>query len=410
MKSIVIIVSTLIVLVASIILIRTFIIPHIGVHEPKEAIISMEERLEQLNTIPYLSTAPVDSTTINLEGVVHYDNISAYPGLQVYIYDQNPGAKLLDMDGKIIHEFIDKRNKPSPWQLLERTSDNHFIVLSLLRSLMKIDWHSNIIWETGLSFHHDLDVYENKIYAIANRKVFYEPVSTEEKIVDNLLVILNSEGRIHKKLSFMKMFLKNAELMKLIKNENIKEYRYGRDAWDLMHTNTIEVVRKDWNYNSKIKFKKGNVLFCMRHLDIIGVVDIAKQKVVWHWGPGNLDNPHSPTILDNGNILIFDNGSRRNSSRVIELMPLTGDIKQIYGESENEEFFTNTRGSVQRLSNGNTLIVNSNNGYVFEISSQREKVWEFYSYFLDDKKNERHALYRMPRWTDYDLPSAESIE
>ena len=39
------------------------------------------------------------------------------------------------------------------------------------------------------------------------------------------------------------------------------------------------------------------------------------------WGGDELDWPHMPTMLENGNIMVFDNGSHRGWSRVIEVEP-----------------------------------------------------------------------------------------
>jgi hypothetical protein len=36
-------------------------------------------------------------------------------------------------------------------------------------------------------------------------------------------------------------------------------------------------------------------------------------------------------------------------------------------------------GSSQRLSNGNTLIIESNDGRAFEVTAEGEVVWEFYN-------------------------------
>lgn len=88
---------------------------------------------------------------------------------------------------------------------------------------------------------------------------------------------------------------------------------------------------------------------------------------------------------------------------------MTGNITWEYGTSPGEKFFSNTRGAAQRLPNGNTLIVNSNKGHVFEITPQKEIVWEFYSYRLKENMGERHALYRMPRLFDLQLPSSVSM-
>ena len=83
-------------------------------------------------------------------------------------------------------------------------------------------------------------------------------------------------------------------------------------------------------YGPNKMFKKGQVFFCVRHFDIIGVIDIEKEEIVWAWGLGELDYPHHPSLLENGNILIFDNGYFRRYSRVIELNPATNKIEWEY--------------------------------------------------------------------------------
>lgn len=51
-----------------------------------------------------------------------------------------------------------------------------------------------------------------------------------------------------------------------------------------------------------------------------------RGMIVWYWGLGELDNPHHPSLFDNGRILIFDNSSRRKYSRIIDLDPFAREI------------------------------------------------------------------------------------
>ena len=82
-------------------------------------------------------------------------------------------------------------------------------------------------------------------------------------------------------------------------------------------------------------------------------------------------------MLDSGNLLIFDNGLRRGWSRVIELDPLTGEIAWEYRADPPESFYSKSRGSSQRLPNGNTLICESDRGRAFEVTASGEVVWEW---------------------------------
>ncbi len=85
---------------------------------------------------------------------------------------------------------------------------------------------------------------------------------------------------------------------------------------------------------------------------------------------------------------------------MIELNPFTEKIEWQYTAEPPQLFFSETRGSAQRLPNGNTLITESDKGRVFEITRRGELVWEFYSPQIDKKKNKRAAIYRMMRIVD----------
>jgi outer membrane protein assembly factor BamB len=146
-------------------------------------------------------------------------------------------------------------------------------------------------------------------------------------------------------------------------------------------------------------FRKGHILLCVRNLDLVCVYDPEAGELVWAWGPGELEMPHHPNLLDNGNLLIFDNGMVRNYSRVIELDPRTRTIVWEYTAEPKDAFFSASRGSCQRLPNGNTLVTNSDSGHVFEVTHDGEIVWEFYNPVIHEKFEARAAIYRMLRLT-----------
>ena len=75
-----------------------------------------------------------------------------------------------------------------------------------------------------------------------------------------------------------------------------------------------------------------------RNKNIIAVVDVRTNQVVWRLKEKSLDFPHQPT-MHNGNILIFDNGAHRSYSRIIGLNPFTKKIVWEYTGSSKESFF-----------------------------------------------------------------------
>jgi hypothetical protein len=128
------------------------------------------------------------------------------------------------------------------------------------------------------------------------------------------------------------------------------------------------------------------------------VTDPEASRILWSWGPGTLTYQHDPSYVG-GNLLVFDNGIRQ--SRVLEIDPHSLDVRWQYGPEKG--FFTRTRGSSQRLPNGNTLIIESDSGYAFEVTPEGRTVWAFANPEIDDK-GLREALWSMRRLSAEELP------
>ncbi len=107
-----------------------------------------------------------------------------------------------------------------------------------------------------------------------------------------------------------------------------------------------------------------------------------------HWIPDG--------YLNEGEIMIFNNGAGRpsgNYSSVDILMPpidTDGNyqfdpniaygpniLSWTYEATMPESFFASKLSGAQRLPNGNTIICNGGNGQLFEVTSEKEIVWEY---------------------------------
>jgi len=128
-------------------------------------------------------------------------------------------------------------------------------------------------------------------------------------------------------------------------------------------------------------------------------IDKKTGDIVWKWGPEQLlGHQHCVTVLDNGNILIFDNGLHRKPckpgqpdeissfevSRAVEVDPETDQIVWEYIDPMHQ-LYTNFCGSAQRLPNGNTLMCESRTGTFYEITYDKEVVWKYTSPFIIDR-------------------------
>jgi len=134
-------------------------------------------------------------------------------------------------------------------------------------------------------------------------------------------------------------------------------------------------------WNSLVELPDGNIMTCSFSTDNIIIIDKATGDIKWRWGQGQIFMPHNPSMLDNGNILVLDNGRGRpvgpGHSRVIEFNPETNEIEWAFEEENPVNFDTSYIGGCERLPNGNTLICEGERGRFFEVTASGEMVWEY---------------------------------
>jgi hypothetical protein len=113
----------------------------------------------------------------------------------------------------------------------------------------------------------------------------------------------------------------------------------------------------------------------VRNLDALVVLDLARRRVVWA-AQGMWKMQHDADFLDNGHFLLYDNGGSPRETRILEYDPLTQAIPWVYGAEQKSPFRVQFRGASQHLANGNTLIVDPDNRRLFEVTREKELVWE----------------------------------
>ncbi|KAH0335987.1 hypothetical protein KCU81_g8795, partial [Aureobasidium melanogenum] len=162
-----------------------------------------------------------------------------------------------------------------------------------------------------------------------------------------------------------------------------------------------------------------HVLASMRSVSAVVIIEKASGDIVWKLGPETLAQQHNATELDNGNILIFDNGAFRNGesityTRAIEVDRKTKKIVWEYRDrSQMLYFFTPFMGSAQRLANGNTLLCESAFGRIFEVTKEGYICWEYinphFAPYPDQATakifpGESNALFRAYRYSQDEIP------
>jgi len=278
--------------------------------------------------------------------------------------------------------------------------------------LMELDWDSNVVckYEDLYINSHDWYRMENGNTMICRWRPIPDNISTKVKggksgseregiIWDDCLQELTPEGKVEWEW-------RASEHMDLDK--------------DILCPLCSRIT---WSYvNSLVVLPDGSILTSLRYINTIAIIDKGTGEFRWRWGPGELGHQHDATMLDNGNILVFDNGLHRVSSgvdfsysRVLEINPKTGKIEWEYRDKTPMSFYASIMAGAQRLPNGNTLICESTKGRIFEVTSEKEIVWEFFNPFYTTYRSEIFGLtnlvYRAYRYSpDYEGLKGKTLD
>jgi hypothetical protein len=379
------------VVTASLVLLFVLTSPPAGQQKPEKRQ-DWEQQLEMLRAIPYVALS--ESLADDGErGVVYHDSEKAFQGYNFYCTLFSGDAFLLDMDGQVVHQWA------YPYHQRKHGTDHavmlqngHLLLLKEFRELILLSWNSKLIWRKSLPVHHDAtEAPDGSFYAIIRLrreyrglKVYFPAIvhlATNGQEIDRWSSYdhLNEIKRVFNTRSFLDNILDRALVSGLPQpgpSDKIKEDRkLSGTYYDYFHMNTISLIPDNVSGQKDSRFRQGNLLVCFRNVNQIAVLEKDTYRILWAWGEGELEWPHHPTMLENGRILIFDNGVRRRYSRVVEFDPVVDAIVWEHTAEPPESFFTHSRGGVQRLPNGNTLICESEKGHVFEVTEDGEVVW-----------------------------------
>ncbi len=188
-------------------------------------------------------------------------------------------------------------------------------------------------------------------------------------------------------------------------------------AFDYIHVNAYDMDAD------------GNFLLCFRNTCEVVKVNRITGEFMWRMGgksnqftffgeteankPAYFTFPHSLKRLPNGNLILFDNGNLHVPmvSRAVEykIDQVNKTATQVWQYHHTPEVYTPTRGSVQRLPNGNTVIgwgsasfVGVGKTMITELSPTDQILFEMESL---DKMPSYRALKFV--WNDHKRPEAD---
>lgn len=269
----------------------------------------------------------------------------------------------------------------------------------------------------------------------------YNKRISDKRLLDDCIIEVDWEGNIIWQWNVNKHFndLGFSEQQKAILFRNPNYHDNGGGQCDWMHINSMSTLGPNkWYDAGDERFHPDNIIWDARETNITAIISKETGKIVWQIGPdfttsrelraiGQIIGQHHAHMVPKGmpgegNILIFDNGgwagygypSRtskdgtktdiRDHSRIIEIDPVTlkvvwqftGEVwGGMMGMVAKAKFYSPLISSAQRLPNGNTLITEGCFCRIFEVTPEKELVWEYIAPFEMDQPKVYRA-YRYP--------------
>jgi len=328
----------------------------------------------------------------SLQGVTYHSPSRAYNGYTLFTPlggGAGSGVWLINMEGQFVHHWDTPLNPGIYGTLLP---NGHLLYAGKLPDaplkfggiggkLLEFNWDGKLVWEYEDRYmHHDFHRLPNGNTMVLR---FVKTPSDIAAKVKGGVPGTELEGEIWAD-SFREITPDGKVVWEWLGYEHLDPETDAicplcrRDEWT--HVNTCFVL------------PDGDVLTSFLKLNTIAIIDKATGNFKWRWGPGELAHQHDPNMLDNGNILVFDNGPHRSSSpntsygmigfsRVVEVNPKTDEIVWEYRDESLLQFNACFISGAQRLPNGNTLICEGPMGRFFEVTPDKELVWEYVSPF-----------------------------
>ncbi len=145
--------------------------------------------------------------------------------------------------------------------------------------------------------------------------------------------------------------------------------RAGQETWSWDTFDHLEVQWvDDWTHANSVTVDGDEITLSLRNLDQVLRLSRSTKAVQWRLGPGGdftldgdwFESQHAPKPLGDDRLLIYDNGTERRTTRVIEMAldthAGTAEIVWEWPMQKEHGWFTGYWGDADRLDNGNTLI------------------------------------------------------
>ena len=368
-------------------------------------------RAAALQALPYLGGTTKSAADDRAGPVPLHDPVRCAGGPRLYTTQDLSRADLIDPAGNLLHSWS---HSPSfRWEHAELLPQGDLVVVGVdphqwpdeqefvriadeSRYLLRLDRRGNLLWKRKITAHHDVELGpRGSLTALTFERRTLRAIHPIFPVRDDQIALLDPrDGTLSEQRGLLTTLLDRPSRFRLLP---VHPSKLGGPPWiDLFHANSVEWMRREHLFGTHPLYAPNHLLLCFRHQSRVAIFDWEKNEVLWSWGAGTISGPHDAQLLDTGNILLFDNGLGRDHSRAIELDPRTDEIVWQFRSDPPTDFYTESKGSAQRLANGNTLLAESDAGRAIEITPAGEIVWEFLCPH-ESAPGERAAIVRMLR-------------
>ncbi len=319
-------------------------------------------------------------TNINL---TNYNENLSQDGITIMDFESLNCSGGLDKNGYPIW-FADKDNFYERFVFTQFLNNGNLVGFGPGKGY-EIDIDGNIIFETpsGYSIHHDFNktIHDTYFMVTATVENQYCPEECNPSLPDSI----PWQGD-----TFLEMDDNGNEIW----SWNTFDY-YDLNEYNPYYVETYTgSYEMDWTHSNSVSYdiNSGSVFISVRNLSRISKINYDTKNLVWNLGNTdymneiyfeedlNFSQQHSVQVLDNGNLLFFDNHRYLNPelSRCLEIDVNETDnsIEVIWEYILPQNLFTGSRGECDRLENGNTLITAGRTGNTIEVTPDNEIVWQ----------------------------------
>lgn len=248
--------------------------------------------------------------------------------------------------------------------------------------MAKFDKDGNIIWKRANYSHHKFSVAPDGLIYTPAHKVFDSPLPLGDTRLSiecsngtfnsGVVLVLNANGETVEEIDLLRL---------LVQQDYVGLLERDLETCDPIHLNYVEYVTETMAAVSGLD--AGDLIISARHLNMIAAIDGRTRTLEWVVA-GRTVAQHSPKVMPDGSIVVFDNlGGRRElgGSRLVRLTYGLDDVEAVYpgpDAPDDTEFWSEQIGHLEPHPDGRRLLVSlSRQGLVIELDlPTRQILWE----------------------------------